>query len=155
MTYHAGTSDEAGRVTGGIAQEYVDRLIGMGGSPGHLPDASDYVPTITPFDPEIHKWLLMLMCEEAGVGLLLHATFLAAVVDGPRIAGVWVQTVAGRRELTVRRIIDCSADALVSYAAGVPCRQGNADGLVQPMTMMFRLSHVDLEAYWPPVARAP
>jgi hypothetical protein len=28
----------------------------------------------------------------------------------------------------------------------VPCEQGNRDGLVQPMTMMFRLSHVDLDA---------
>ena len=43
-------------------------------------------------------------------------------------------------------MIDCTADALVSHAAGVPCEQGNADGLVQPMTMMFRLSHVDLDA---------
>ena len=64
----------------------------MGGSPGHLPDASDYVPTITPFDPEIHKWLLMAMCEEAGVRLLLHATFLASILDASRIVGVWVQT---------------------------------------------------------------
>jgi len=146
MTYHAGTADEAGRVTGAIAQEYVERLIGMDGSPGHLPDASDYVPTITPFDPEIHKWLLMAMCEEAGVQLLLHATFLDAILDGARIAGVRVQTVSGPRDLRARRTIDCTADALVSHAAGVPCEQGNADGLVQPMTMMFRLSHVDLAA---------
>jgi hypothetical protein len=146
MTFHAGSGDEAGRVTGAIAQEYVDRLIVMDGSPGHLPDTSDYVPTITPFDPEIHKWLLMEMCEEAGVHLLLHAIFLAAVTDSSRITGVWVQTVAGPRELQARRVIDCTADALVSDAAGVPCEQGNAAGLVQPMTMMFRLSHVDLAA---------
>lgn len=146
MTYHAGTADEAGRVTGGLAQEFVDRLVKMGGSPGHLPDASDYVPTITPFDPEIHKWLLMAMCEEAGVQLLLHATLLAPLMEGSRIAGVRVQTVSGPRDLRAQRVIDCTADALVSYAAGVPCEQGNRDGLVQPMTMMFRLSHVDLDA---------
>jgi hypothetical protein len=28
----------------------------------------------------------------------------------------------------------------------VPCEQGDTGGLVQPMTMMFRLSHVDLDA---------
>lgn len=146
MTYHAATADEAGRVTGGLAQEFVDRLVDMGGSPGHLPDASDYVPTITPFDPEVHKWLLMAMCEEAGVQLLLHATFLAPIMEGARIAGVRVQTVGGARDLRAHRVIDCTADAHVSCAAGVPCAQGNRDGLVQPMTMMFRLSHVDLEA---------
>ena len=146
MTYHAGAAGEAGRVTGGIAQEYVERLVQMDGSPGHLPDASDYVPTITPFDPEIHKWLLMAMCEEAGVRLLLHAMFLEPLMQDARIAGIRVQTVGGPRELRARRVIDCTADALVSHAAGVPCEQGNHDGLVQPMTMMFRLSHVDLEA---------
>ena len=57
-----------------------------------------------------------------------------------------MQTVSGPREIRARRVIDCTADALVSHAAGVPCEQGNADGLVQPMTMMFRLSHVDLDA---------
>ncbi len=146
MTYHAGSAGEEGRVTGALAQEFVDRLMQMDGSPGHLPDASDYVPTITPFDPEIHKWLLMAMCEEAGVRLLLHATFLASILDASRIVGVWVQTVSGPREIRASRVIDCTADALVSHAAGVPCEQGNADGLVQPMTMMFRLSHVDLDA---------
>ncbi|MCC6162283.1 MAG: FAD-dependent oxidoreductase [Acidobacteria bacterium] len=145
MTYHAGSADESGRITGGLAQEFVERLVAMGASPGHLPDASDYVPTITPFDPEAHKWLLMAMCEEAGVHLLLHATFLATIVEGDRVAGVRVQTVSGQREVHARRTIDCSADALVAHAAGVPCELGNADGLVQPMTMMFRLSHVDLD----------
>ena len=144
MTYHAGSAGEDGRVTGGLAQEFVERLVALGGSPGHIPDASDYVPTITPFDPEAHKWLLMAMCEEAGVRLLLHATVLGVVMDGARIAGVRVHTVSGPRELLARCVIDCTADALVSYAAGVPCEQGNAEGLVQPMTMMFRLSHVDL-----------
>jgi hypothetical protein len=67
-------------------------------------------------------------------------------MEGARINGVRVQTVGGPRELRARRVIDCTADALVSHAAGVPCEQGNRDGLVQPMTMMFRLSHVDLEA---------
>ncbi|MGI8671755.1 MAG: FAD-dependent oxidoreductase, partial [Luteitalea sp.] len=145
MTYHAGSADEAGRVTGGLAQEFVDRLVEMGGSPGHLPDASDYVPTITPFDPEMHKWLLMAMCEEAGVQLLLHATLLDVLLDGTRLTGVRVQTVSGPRTMMASRVIDCTADALVSHAAGVPCEQGNADGRVQPMTMMFRLSHVDLD----------
>ncbi len=38
-----------------------------GASPGHLPDSSDYVATITPFDPEVHKALLLEMMREAGV----------------------------------------------------------------------------------------
>jgi choline dehydrogenase-like flavoprotein len=40
---------------------------GAGRLAGHLHDASDYVPTITPFDPEIHKALLFEMMAESGV----------------------------------------------------------------------------------------
>jgi len=76
MTFHSGDD----RIVGGIAQEMVERLVRLGGSPGHLHDASDYVPTITPFDPEIHKALLFEMMGESGVGLLLHAWFLDATV---------------------------------------------------------------------------
>src|ERR1700683_2920390 len=69
MTFHSGEE----RIVGGIAQEIVERLIAMGGSPGHLHDASDYVPTITPFDPELHKALLFDLMRENGVHVLLHA----------------------------------------------------------------------------------
>ncbi len=47
MTFHSGED----RIVGGIAQEIVERLMRRGASPGHLHDSSDYVPTITPFDP--------------------------------------------------------------------------------------------------------
>src|SRR5208283_1010675 len=45
MTFHSG----AERIVGGIAQEIVERLMAMDGSPGHIADASDYVASITPF----------------------------------------------------------------------------------------------------------
>src|SRR5580698_6481689 len=57
MTFHSGRE----RIVGGIAQEMVERLVRAGASPGHIADSSDYVPTITPFDPEIHKALLFEM----------------------------------------------------------------------------------------------
>lgn len=145
MTYHAGSADERGRVVGGLAQEMVERLVQAGASPGHVRDSSDYVPTITPFDPEYHKWLLAQMCEEAGVALLLHAIFLEPVMEDCRIAGAAFHTVGGRRTIRAAVVVDATADAHVAAAAGVPWEMGNHEGLVQPMTMMFRLSHVDLE----------
>jgi hypothetical protein len=142
MTFHSG--DE--RIVGGIAQEMVERLVARGGSPGHLHDASDYVPTITPFDPEIHKALLFEMMGESGVSLLLHAWFLDAVMDATRVAGARFATVGGIREVRARRTIDATADAYVATSAGVPTQQGDARGRVQPASLMFRLSHVDLAA---------
>jgi len=141
MTFHSG--DE--RIVGGIAQEMVERLAARGGSPGHLHDASDYVATITPFDPEIHKALLFEMMREAGVELLLHAYFLDALRDGAGpVTGARFATVAGRREERAAVTIDATADAYVAASAGVEVQQGDERGRVQPATLIFRLSHVDL-----------
>lgn len=135
MTYHSGSK----RIVGGIAQEIVERLQRRGGSPGHIYDSSGYVSTITPFDPEIHKALLFEMVREAGVKLLLHAYFLRSTPGGAVFA-----TVAGEREYRAAAIIDATADAYVAASAGVQTQQGDERGRVQPASLMFRLSHVDL-----------
>jgi hypothetical protein len=145
MTFHSGSK----RIVGGIAQEIVERLQRMGGSPGHLHDSSDYVPTITPFDPEVHKALLFELMRESNVDLLLHAYFLDAIAgrtnDGPvEVRGARFATVAGVREYHARLTIDSTADAYVAASAGVATQQGDARGRVQPASLMFRLSHVDL-----------
>lgn len=152
MTFHSGSK----RIVGGIAQEIVERLQRKGGSPGHLHDSSDYVPTITPFDPEIHKALLFEMMQEAGVHLLLHAYFLRALMpldaasgasrpqDDAGVEGAVFATVAGEREYRAAFTIDATADAYVAASAGVATQQGDERGRVQPASLMFRLSHVDL-----------
>jgi glycine/D-amino acid oxidase-like deaminating enzyme len=142
MTFHSAQE----RIVGGIAQEMVERLMLKGASPGHIADSSDYVATITPFDPEVHKALLFEMMREAGVSLLLHAYFLSAQLDGEAVCGATFATVGGGRDYRGRVVIDATADALVAASAGVPTQQGDDRGRVQPATLMFRLSHVDLAA---------
>jgi hypothetical protein len=140
MTFHSGDK----RIVGGIAQEIVEGLIQKGASPGHVADSSDYVATITPFDPEIHKVLLLEMMREAGVALLLHAYFLSAEVQSATVTGATFATIGGTRAYRARVVIDATADALVAASAGVPTQQGDERGAVQPATLIFRLSHVDL-----------
>lgn len=140
MTFHSAGD----RVVGGIAQEIVQRLVELGASPGHIPDTSDYVPTITPFDPEVHKALLFEMTSEARVRLLLHAWFTSAVVDGRVVTGAAFDTVGGKRVYKAHVVIDATADAYVAASAGVPTQQGDPRGRVQPASLMFRMSHVDL-----------
>jgi hypothetical protein len=139
MTFHSGKE----RIVGGIAQEIVERLMRKGASPGHIPDSSDYVATITPFDPEVHKVVLLEMMREAGVSLLLHAYVLAAQVDGETVTGATFATIGGTRSYEGRIVIDATADALVAASAGVPTQHGDDRGRVQPATLIFRLSHVD------------
>jgi hypothetical protein len=141
MTFHSGGQ----QIVGGIAQEIVTRLKEMGASPGHIPDTSDYVSTITPFDPEVHKALLFDMMSEARVRLLLHAWFTDALCDGDRVIGAVFETVGGRRTYRARVVIDATADAYVAASAGVDTQKGDKRGRVQPASLMFRMSHVDLE----------
>ncbi len=140
MTFHSGSE----RIVGGIAEEIVQRLIAKGASPGHIHDASDYVPTITPFDPEVHKALLFEMMQESGVHLLLHAYFTQAITEGDDVCGARFATVAGNRAYRAATTIDSTADAFVAASASVQTQQGDERGRVQPATLMFRLSHVDL-----------
>ncbi|MFZ1124125.1 MAG: FAD-dependent oxidoreductase [Candidatus Baltobacteraceae bacterium] len=143
MTFHAGRE----RIVGGIAQEIVERLVARGASPGHIPDSSDYVATITPFDPEAHKALLFEMMRESRVELLLHAYFLEALRDDRgAVRGASFATVGGLRAYEAAVTIDATADAYVAASAGVELRQGDGAGRVQPASLMFRLSHVDLAA---------
>lgn len=152
MTFHAGNE----RIVGGIAEEIVQRLIALGGSPGHIPDSSDYVPTITPFDPELHKALLFDLMRESGVRLLLHALVLDALRDRRgAVRGGRFATVGGPRNVRAQLTIDATADAFVAAAAGCGMQQGDALGRVQPASLMFRLSHVDLRALSEYVRRRP
>ena len=140
MTFHSGSK----RIVGGIAQEIVERLQRKGGSPGHIHDSSDYVSTITPFDPEIHKAVLFEMMQEAGVDLLLHSYFLNAIEGESGVEGATFATVGGEREYGAAFTIDATADAYVAASAGVATQKGDERGRVQPASLMFRLSHVDL-----------
>jgi hypothetical protein len=143
MTFHSGNR----RIVGGIAQEIVERLMALGASPGHIPDSSDYVDSITPFDPEVHKAVLFEMMREAGVRLLLHAYFLESFADDRhRVRGAIFATVGGNRKISAQRTIDATADAFVAASAGVRMQEHDLRGRVQPATMMFRLSHVDMNA---------
>ena len=60
--------------------------------------------------------------------------------------GATFATVAGTREYCARIDIDATADAIVAASAGVPTQQGDERGRVQPASLMFRMSHVDLAA---------
>ena len=147
MTFHSPSQ----QVVGGLAQEVVDRLIALGGSVGHILDTSDYCPTITPFEAEALKLVSQRMVREAGARILYN-TFISGVVkEGDTLTGIQITNKGGVSQLHADVIIDCSGDADVAYLAGAPTEMGRAgDGLVQPLTLMFKLTHVDnaaLRAY--------
>ncbi|MBI3997778.1 MAG: FAD-dependent oxidoreductase [Armatimonadetes bacterium] len=139
MGFHAGTT----QVVAGIPQEIVTRLIALGASPGHVPDPIDFCYTVTPFDYEGLKRVLLEMATDAGVDLWLHTVFLDAASDGGviRAARVWQKD--GIKEVRAPVFIDASGDGDLSVSAGAAFEVGRPeDGRPQPMTLMFRLGGV-------------
>jgi hypothetical protein len=145
----------------GVFDELVRRMETLGGAihPSKVPAAiskSAYMKHghigVTPFDPEAMKLVSAELCLEYGVELMLHTSFIDPLLDGQALAGAIVHNKAGLQALRASSTIDCSADADVAARSGVPFKQGReSDGLVQPMTMFFRVGNVDrqqVDAYF-------
>lgn len=130
-------------VIAGALKELTQRLVGAGGA--LAPSlATGYV---VPFDPEMFKLVALEMLDEAGVELLFHA--LASGLAGPCVRdGVVFETKSGPVVIKARAVVDCSGDSDVAARAGAPFEIGrDPDGLVQPMTLMFRMGEFARSAF--------
>ena len=98
---------------------------------------------VVPFDPELLKLAALELLDEAGVQFLFHAFASGVLADGP-LRGVVFETKSGPIVIRARAIVDCTGDGDVAAAAGARFEVGReADGLVQPMTLMFRMVEFD------------
>jgi hypothetical protein len=142
----------------GIFEEFILRMEADGGAlhPSGIPAGSAYCgfieyghDKVTPFEPEAAKITAMRMCREAGIQLSLHTMVVDALTEPSeenrrRITGVVCASKSGLHVQPAQAVVDCSADADVAARAGVEIEIGRrSDGLTQPMTMFFRVSHVD------------
>src|SRR5499427_3609844 len=144
MSFH----DRQGKqLIGGIPDEIIRRLREAGGTVGHVVDDVGYAGTVTPYDPEELKMVCLQMTQEAGVRLLLHTWVVRAIRNDRRLTGVIVENKSGRQVAQASVFVDCSGDADVAALAGVEFAQGReGDGLTQPMSILFKLGKVDVDA---------
>ena len=137
----------------GLFDEIVRRMVAIGGAihPSEVRAGTSFSAWhvrghdhCTPFEPEALKCVLDDLCAEAGVKVLYHATFMAPVMEGTRIAGVEILTKAGVRRIAAKVVIDATGDGDVAYRAGVPCELGDRGrgGAMQPATMFFRIGNL-------------
>ncbi|MCW4040805.1 MAG: FAD-dependent oxidoreductase [Candidatus Bathyarchaeota archaeon] len=135
-------------VIGGIPEEIFDRAQTLGGARGNiryrLKDGS-YTYFMSPIDPEIMKRVVFEKLEEARVDLLLHSLAVGCIHEKKEVKGIIIESKSGRQAVFAQLIVDTTGDADVASWAGAPYRIGRPqDHVPQPMTMMFKMSDVDL-----------
>jgi hypothetical protein len=132
-------NDDGGNfVIKGLALEFLTRLKELGGSSG-----DPLTQMWNPVDPELGKFLLERMYEEAGVQVLYHSFVFDVLKKEDRVSGVVIVNKSGFQAIEAGTVIDCTGDADAAAAAGVEC-EVHAEGL-QPMTLGMRMVGVD----WP------
>jgi hypothetical protein len=108
-----------------------------------------------PFDPEVFKLVALDLLDKAGVQFLLHA-LATDVVGGAQGRGVVFESKSGPLVIEARVVVDCTGDGDVAARAGARFEVGrDADGLVQPMTLMFRVVEFERAAFAAYVAAHP
>ncbi len=146
MGFHAGPangSSEPRQVVAGIPQEIVSRMQALGASPGHVPDPVDFCHSVTPFEYEGLKRVLLELAADAGVDLWLHSVFLEARASAGRVEAARVWQKDGIKEIRAPIFIDASGDGDLSVSAGAAAEVGRPeDQRPQPMTMMMRIGGV-------------
>jgi hypothetical protein len=85
---------------------------------------------------------------------MLHRQFVAPVMEGDRIAGIIVESKAGREAILSRVVIDATGDADVAHRAGAPTHKTPAEHM-QAASVMFHLAGVDKAAFMAEVRRDP
>lgn len=142
MTFHAGEK----QVVGGYGQELVQRIIDQGGSIGHIKDPIGFGSTVTPVEPEFYKYLAQEFLLEDGVQILFHSEVISVDVTKNVINSLTLRTRSGEHTVIAKQYIDASGDCDLAHYSGFETKLGrDSDGKTQPMSMMFRLSNVDID----------
>jgi hypothetical protein len=141
------------RTVAGIAGELLDRLEAAAGSNGFvryiMAEAADTpLPLMGyPFDPEVLKLVLDDLVMESGIDFLLCASAADVSLGQGKVSGVLVEGPFQKRLIGAKCTVDASGDAVVAAKAGVHFLdepEGKKREL-QPMTLVFRLTDVDVK----------
>lgn len=100
----------------------------------------------TIIDPEKLKTLYLEMLSEAGVKIMLYTFACDAIMEDNHIKGVTVVNKSGFVNIYANVVIDASGDGDIAYKSGAEYFKGReADGKMQPVTIMFKVGGVDYE----------
>jgi len=137
MTYHAGEK----QIIGGVFAEIVEKLKAREA----FKDSEHFGQRHHCFDPEALKQVLLGMLLEAGVRLVFHAFVVDAKAREGKIHSLLLASKSGLEEIRPQMVVDATGDADLAAWAGAAYEKGRPeDGLMQPMTLHFRMGGVEI-----------
>lgn len=131
------------QVVEGLPQMLIDRLRARGKASEHKP-CKNHV-SLTIIDSEEVKDVALEMLEDVGVKILFYVFCSDVIKDGNDVKGVIIESKEGREAILAKTVIDCTGDGDVAFRAGVECHKGDADGGMQPPTLMFCMRGVNIQ----------
>jgi ribulose 1,5-bisphosphate synthetase/thiazole synthase len=143
--------DQEKMIVGGIPMEILQRLVALKGAIMPRPviwsrETNNRPEYWAPFDPEILKFVLDRMTEEAGVKILFNARVVGTMVNDGRVSGVFIESKSGREAVRAKIVIDATGDGDVAAWAGAPYEKGRPeDGWTQPITVLYKVHNLDRE----------
>ncbi|MFP4163925.1 MAG: FAD-dependent oxidoreductase [Chitinispirillaceae bacterium] len=130
-------------VIAGVVLELIERLVKAGGA--HPPTFD--TGYVVPFDHEVFKLVATEMLDQAGVNVLYHV-FASGTIPDSQFPAVVFESKSGPLIIRARTIVDCTGDGDVAVRSGAHYDVGrHPDGLVQPMTLYFRLAEFEKIAF--------
>ena len=145
------------KIVGGIFDEIVERLKKYSAviPPQEVEAATVYTSHIekyhshvTPFNSFYLEIALDEMVREAGVELLCYTSLSDCIAENGTINYVILNALEGMICVKGDVFIDCTGNAALAEAAGVPTYKGEEEsGIPQPGTLMFEVGGVDDEGY--------
>lgn len=129
QSFHAAVRQPDGslpaQVIGGIAQEFVDDLVRLKGSLGHIVDPLGFAGSLTPVDSEVLKRYLPRKLSEAGVDLRLDTALGQEDIDA------------------AAQVVDASGTAAAARMMGAAVIEPTEP---QPLSWLFTMTGVDTGA---------
>ena len=141
--------DNNRQIVGGAPWELMERLFREGASPGpwFFDGVARAYGSVIQYDNTMFKTIASDMVRDAGAALLLHTSAVRPIHEGNAVKGVLIESKSGREALLAKVVIDASGDGDMAARAGAEFQKGNSQGFLQPVTVLFKISNVDMKEF--------
>ena len=140
---------DGNKVIGGIADEFMKDMASYETAYGRAASEHKVCPmhnSVTLYDHELFKIVALHKVLDAGIEVLFHTDIESVNVENAEIREITLRGKGYRIFVKAKIYIDASGDGDMAYLCGASYEKGQKDtGILQPPTMMFTLSGVDID----------